>query len=472
MTAGLPALLALAGCSLAPAYHRPDPAIPPSWSAGAPDLRADEAALPAVSYREIFRDPHLLAIIGQALANNQDLRVALANVAAARAQSRVAQAQILPQLDVTAGADVRHGEAGGASNNLPGKSYALDGGLSGFEVDLFGRLSNLSTAAFNEYLGTEAALRSARLTLVAQVAVTYLTLAADRSLLAIAVDTEDSATRSVELTRVRLAGGLAPRTDLRQAETILSQAQSDKAQLTTQVAQDRAALDLLVGAPVADADLPAAIETVEGLRAAIPAGLDSRILLRRPDVLQAEYALRAANARIGAARAAFFPTISLTAVAGLASTALSALFTGGAFNWQVAPQATLPIFDGGANRGNLAFAKAERDAATAKYQKAIQTAFSDVATALARRATIDDQLAADTRLEAAAADTLTLATARYQRGIDTYLDLLDAQRTLYQARRTVANTRLVRATNLVAVYRALGGDQLVDTLPPPTGNGG
>lgn len=475
MTARLPALIALtalAGCSLAPAYHRPDPAIPPSWPAGALDLRANEAALPAVSYRDMFSDPHLLAIIERALANNQDLRVALANVAAARAQSRVAQAQILPQLDVTAGADVRHSETGGANSNLPSKSYALDGGLSAFEVDLFGRLSSLSTAAFNEYLGTEAALRSARLTLVAQVAATYLTLAADRSLLAIAVDTEESATRSVELTRARLTGGVAPRTDLRQAETILSQAQSDKAQLTTQVAQDRAALDLLVGAPVADADLPAAIETVEGLLTAVPAGLDSRALLRRPDVVQAEYALRAANARIGAARAAFFPTISLTTVAGLASTALSTLFTGGAFNWQIATQATLPIFDGGANRGNLAFAKAERDAATAQYQKAIQTAFSDVVIALARRATIDDQLAADTRLEAAATDTLTLTTARYQHGIDTYLDLLDAQRTLYQARRTVANTRLVRATNLVAVYRALGGDQLVDTLHPPTGDGG
>lgn len=458
--AALAAATVLAGCSMAPAYQRPEPAIPPSWPAGAAELRADEAALPTLTYRAMFADPALLAIIDQALANNQDLRRAVANVAAARATARVADARLLPPVDVSGRGSV------GESGDTISKAYTLNGGLSGFEVDLFGRLGSLSAAAFNDYLGTEAALRAARLSLVAEVAVTYLTLAADRSLLTIAAETEASAAHSVELTRARLEGGVAPRTALRQAETVLAQARSDRAQLTAQVAQDRAALELLVGAPVADAALPAAIEAVEGQLAAVPAGLDSRILLRRPDVVQAEYGLRAANARIGAARAAFFPTISLTAVAGLASGALSALFSGDAFNWQVAPQATLPIFDGGANRGNLAYAKAQRDAAVAQYQKTIQTAFSDVVSALARRATIDEQLAADIRRQEAAADTLTLTTARYEQGIDGYLALLDAQRTLYQARRTVAATRLTRAANLVAVYRALGGDQLVDTAAP------
>ena len=276
-----------------------------------------------------------------------------------------------------------------------------------------------------------------------------------------------SAQRSVDLTRARLSGGVAPRTDLRQAETVLYQAQSDHAQQITAVAQDRNALELLVGAPVADAELPVAIESVDGMLGELPAGLDSRILLRRPDVVQAEYRLRGANARIGAARAAFFPTISLTGLAGFASTALASLFTGGAFTWSVAPGATLPIFDAGLNAGNLTTARGESALALAQYQQAIQSAFRDVADALARRGTIDRQFAAQSALEAAARDSYALAEARYREGIDPFLSSLDAQRTLYGARRSLAQARLTRADNLVTLYRVLGGDMLVDTLPPP-----
>jgi len=473
--ASILALGVLAACSLEPPQSPPAPAVPPSWPAGDAYLRQSEATLPSISYRDIFRDPKLQAIIEQALANNQDLRAALANVASARAQYRVAHASIFPSIDASGRVQVNHtSDRGGTINSGTGTggggggtntSYSLEGGTTSFELDLFGRLRSLSNAAFDEYMGTEAALRAARLTLVAEVANSYLQLAADRSLLTIARETEQSAIKSVELTRARLQGGIAPRTDLRQAETILAQAQSDLAQLTTAIAQDRNALELLVGAPVSDANLPASLDGTEDQLAELPAGLDSSILLRRPDVVQAEYRMHAANARIGAARAAFFPRIALTALAGVASTALADLFTGDAFTWSVQPSATLPIFDWGTNRGNLADARAQRDLAMADYQKAIQTAFREVSDALARRGTVDQQLESDRRLEDAARDNLFLGTARYKEGVDSYLNTLDAQRTLYGASRTLTATRLARAQNLVALYQTLGGDQLIEDIP-------
>lgn len=456
---------ALAGCSFAPTYERPAPAIPPSWPAGDAYLRSSEAALPSISYRDIFRDPALQSIIERAITNNQDLRIALANVASARGQLRVQRAQLLPRIDggasVTAGESSRAQSSNGGGN-IAGSGtdtvYGLNVGLTAFEIDLFGRVRSLSDAALQEYLATEAAVRGARLTLVAEVASTYLTLATDRSLLAIARETETTAARSVELTRARLSGGIAPRNEVSQAETVLAQARSDVANLTAIVAQDRNALELLVGAPVSDADLAPSIESVDGLLDELPAGLDSGILLRRPDVVQAEYQLQAANARIGAARAAFFPRISLTAVAGLASGALSTLFTGGAFAWSVQPAVLLPIFDGGANRGTLEDTRARREAAVAQYQRTIQTAFREISDALARRGTIGNQYEAQQQLVAAARDSFVLADARYRAGIEPFLNSLDAQRTLYGARRSLASTRLIRAGNLVELYRALGGD--------------
>jgi multidrug efflux system outer membrane protein len=457
------ALTALAGCSLAPLYTRPAPAVPSSWPAGDAYLRASEAALPSLSYRDIFRDPALQRIIERAIANNQDVKIALANVALARGLLRAQRAELLPRIDGSASATVgaqSRTSSGNAGSGSSGTNTSFDAGvgLTAFEIDLFGRVRSLSAAALQQYLATEAAVRAARLTLVAEVANTYLTLATDRSLLAIARQTETTAARSVELTRARLAGGVAPRADVRQAETVLAQARSDMANLITIVALDRNALELLVGAPVADSDLAPSIESVDGLIEELPPGLDSSILLRRPDVVQAEYQLRAANARIGAARAAFFPSISLTAVAGFASGALSSLFTGGAFAWSVQPSLLLPIFDAGANRGNLEATQAQRDVSIGQYQKTIQTAFREVADALARRGTIDSQYEAQIQLEAAARDSVFLADARYREGIDPFLSSLDAQRTLYSARRSLAATRLVRAGNLVELYRALGGD--------------
>lgn len=462
---------ALAGCSLEPTYLRPTPAIPSSWPVGAAYPTASQAALPSVRYQDIFRDPHLQAVIVRALANNQDLQVALANVGIARAQYRIQRAQLLPTIDATvAGTESRsrpQSGGGAATASQTQRSYEANVGFSAFELDLFGRLRSLSHAAQQQYLASEAGARTARLTLVSEVATVYLTLAADRSLLEVSVETEASATKSVELTRARLAGGVAPRSDLRQAETILYQARSDRANLTTIVAQDRNALELLVGATVPDADLPASIESIDGMLGELPTGLDSRILLRRPDVEQAEHQLRAANAQIGAARAAFFPTINLTALAGVISPALSALFAGGNSVWSAQAAAGQTLFDGGANRGNLAMTKSQRDLATAQYQLAIQTAFREVADALARQGTINDQLAAQTSLEAAAADDYTLAQARYKEGADTFLNALIAQRTLYSAQVTHAQTRLLRAVNLVTLYRSLGGEEATPATPVP-----
>ena len=453
----LPLVYVLAACNLQPPYATPAPLIPTSWPVGDPALKASEASLAALDHRAMFIDARLERLIAQALANNQDVKLALANIGAARGLYRVERAAMLPT--VTGGADttVRYTGQANTSGDHVTTNYIADIGASAFEIDLFGRVRSLSNAALNSYFATEAAARATRLTLVADVADAWYTLATDRTLLAIASDTVASARQSERLTRMRLDGGIAPRTDLRQAETVRATAESDLANLTTIVDQDRNALRLLAGSDVVEADLPQSIEEVE--RSAVPAaaGLDSMILLRRPDVVEAEYRLRSANAQIGAARAAFFPRISLTGLAGLASGGLTSLFTNNAFGAAITPSVTLPIF-GGTNRGNLESARAQREGALATYQKSLQVAFRDVADALARRATVDRQFAAQLELEAAARDTANLTAARYKGGVASFLESLDAQRSLYAARRSLANTRLLRARNVVTLYRSLGGD--------------
>jgi multidrug efflux system outer membrane protein len=458
----------LGACSMAPKYVRPDLPVPPSWPVGDAYLKQSEAALPAVTYRDIFRDQRLQGLIEQALANNRDLRIAAANIAAARAQYRIQRAQLLPQVGASAG--VTRSDNGNGSGGRT--NFSVDGGVSAFELDLFGRIQSLSTAAQNSYFATEAAARATRLTLVGDIATVWLNYAADKSLLAIAEDTAANAQRSVTLTRARLQGGIAPRTDLSQAETVLASAQSDLAQQTTNLAQDINALQLLIGAPIDPASLPASIDEASGTIIELPAGLDSGVLLRRPDVVQAEYQLRSANAEIGAARAALFPRISLTAVLGLASGALGNLFSGGAFNYSTGANASYTIFNAGAGRANVRLSEAQRDAALAGYEKAIQTAFREVSDALARRGTIAEQTRASQALTAAAADSYRLSEARYRGGIDTFLQSLVAQRTLYSAQQQLIATRLTAATNLVTLYRVLGGDSTLDATaagPKPVG---
>jgi multidrug efflux system outer membrane protein len=469
-TVSLVSLAALSACSLAPKYVRPELPVPPSWPVGDAYLTQSAATLPSIGFRDIFRDLRLQRIVAQALVNNRDLRVAAANIAIARAQYRIQRAELLPEVAASAGFTRRDSGTGGTTTNGTSSGGATSAfstslGITAFEVDLFGRVRSLTTAAQNRYFENEAAARATRLTLVGDIATAWLTYASDQSLLKIARDTAASAERSVTLTRMRLDGGVAPRTDLAQAQIIQQTALSDLATQTTLVAQDGNALQLLVGAPVDPALLPASIEEAAPTVAELPAGLNSNILLRRPDVVQAEYELRAANAEIGAARAALFPTISLTALAGLASSSLGNLFTGGAFNYSIAPSASYPIFRAGAGRAGVAQSQAQRDSALATYEKTIQTAFREVSDALARRGTITAQLDAQRALTAASSDNYRLSDARYRGGIDTFLQSLDAQRSLYSAQRTLVTTRLTGATNLVTLYRTLGGDATLETTP-------
>ncbi|OYY89773.1 MAG: transporter [Sphingomonas sp. 28-66-16] len=461
------AMLPLGACSMVPAYVRPAAPVPARFPTGATGEPGD-TALPSVSYRDIFSDPRLQKIIDSALVNNRDLRIAAANIDAARAQYRIQRAEQLPL--VTSNNTVSVADSGtGRTNNggapvIGGQrtNYSLSLGVTQFEIDLFGRLAALSKAEQARYFASDVGARATRLTLIGDIAAAWLRYAADQSLITIAEQTVANAQSSVKLTRARLDGGIAPRTDLAQAETVLATAQSDLAQLATSVDQDVNALDLLVGAPVDRALLPTAIETAAAGVAEPPMSLDSSVLLRRPDVVQAEYQLRAANAEVGAARAALLPRLSLTVLAGLASNGLSQLFTSRAFNYTATPGVSYPVFAGGRSRAGLAQARAQFDGAVASYERTIQTAFREVADALARRRTIDDQLDAQQRLVGAATDTYRLTDARYRGGVDSFLANLDAQRSLYQAQRSLVATQLTAATNRVTLYRTLGGDALVD----------
>ena len=454
------ALLGTACTTMEPKLGRPDPAIPSSWPVGSPDVSQAEAGLPAVTYKEIFTDPRLQTLIAQALVNNRDLMIAASNIAAAREQYHIQRAAQFPTVNANAGIT-----ASGDTSKKVGGQYQLGLTVPSFDIDLFGRLRSLTHAQFQQYLATEAGARSTRLTLVADIANAWLNYGADSSLLLIAEQTATSAEKSVRLTRIRLEGGVAPRTDLDQAMQILAQAQSDLAQQKTSVAQDVNALQLLVGVPIAPNLLPRSIDDAAATIAALPAGVSSYVLLRRPDVLQAEYQLRAANANIGAARAELFPRITLTGLLGFATTALTSLFTGGGFGWQLGANAAYTVFQGGAGHANVRLTEAQRNAALATYQRAVQTAFREVADALARSATMDDQLAAAQRQQAAGADNYLLTEARYRAGVDPFLNVLIAQRTYYTAQTALVQTKLTEGQNRVALYESLGGDSLLQTAP-------
>jgi outer membrane protein, multidrug efflux system len=459
--------LTLAGCiDLAPTYRRPAAPVPQAFPTGPAYPPAPASPTEVVGWRAFFSDPKLKRVIEQALANNRDLRIAVANIAAARAQYHVQRAALFPKIDATASATYGQEPASVISSGAvaPGQStefnirqYSLTGGFTAWQLDLFGKVRNLTRAAQEQYFATREARDAAQITLVGEVATDYLDLRSDRALLAIATETLASSAASLDLTKHRLDAGVASGLDVTQAETTVQQARFDVARLTTQVAQDRNALELVVGAPVADADLPADTSAEVVVLDRLPGAVSSSVLLARPDVLQAEDVLRGANANIGAARANFFPQISLTGSGGLISLALSTLFKASSATWTFIPSVSQTLFDAGANRGNLAFAKAQRDLDVAQYEKAIQTAFREVADALAQRGTIDEQLAAQAALTDASRQALAISTARYQRGADTYLNVLIAQRTYYAAQQTLVTTRLARSTNLVTLYGALGG---------------
>ncbi|WP_449468978.1 efflux transporter outer membrane subunit [Sphingobium chungangianum] len=441
----------LTACNLAPAYERPTAPVPPAW----PNGSAYSAALPTevagLPWTALVGDERLRTIIDRALINNRDLRVTLANLLAARAQYRIQRAAQMPTVTADANATLTH------RNDQRQDNYSVDIGFSAFEIDLFSRLRNLSESALQSYLASQEGARAARIALVAETASAYATLAADQQLLAVARDTLSSAERTLALTRSLNGVGLSGKLDVHQAETIVEQARSDVAAAVTQVAQDRNALDLLAGAPVEEALLPLSLSALISSTAQVPAGTSSEILLQRPDVLQAEHQLQAANANIGAARAAMFPKISLTSAIGVASSALSSLFTGGAFSWTAAPSASLPIFGGGV-KANIEYSKAQQQAAIASYENAIQSAFREVADALARGGTIGEQQRAQRALVASNENAYALSEQRYRAGIDPFLTTLVNQRSLYSARRSAIATDLELLLNRISLYRAIGAD--------------
>jgi multidrug efflux system outer membrane protein len=446
---------------MAPRYERPAAPVADTWPSGASydPAQASEKTAADLPWREFVRDEKLQKVIDQALANNRDLRSSLANIQAARAQYRIQRSDLFPKFNGELSATRQKSlnsfsPSGGAVEN---EFYSASVGLSAFEIDLFGRVRSLSNAQLESYLATAEAGRATRISLIAETASAYLTLAADNSRYELARRTVESAQRTMDVTRKRLEAGVSSRLDVRQAETVYQQARVDLASTTALIAQDRNALELLMGGHLPDELLPAELPDDHQWLADVPAGLSSSVLLTRPDVLQAEHQLKSANANIGAARAAFFPSLSLTASKGLASPELSDLFSDGVSVWSVAPNLVLPIFRGGENVANLSYAKAQRDLYVSQYELAIQTAFKEVADALAVRGTIQDQLDAQRALVDAAADSYELAEARYTKGVDTFLNALDAQRTLYNAEKSLVSARLTASDNVVTLYRVLGG---------------
>jgi len=457
------ALLALSGCTMAPAYTRPEAPVSAGWPSG-PAYKT-EAAKPAekpvadIPWQEFFVDGQLRKLIALALENNRDLRVALLNIERSRAQYQIQRSDLFPKVDATANGNFQRlpEDFSGTGRAETIDQYSVGLGVSSYELDLFGRVRSLKDQALEQYLSTEQARRSVQISLVSQVAASYLTLAADRERLQIAKETLANQQDSYKLIKSRLEAGVSSALDLYQIQTSVDTARVDIARYTTLVAQDENALNLVVGSPVPSELLPPSLsETLTALKDLEP-GLPSDVLLSRPDILQAENLLKGANANIGAARAAFFPRITLVSSVGFGSDDLAGLFTSGSFAWSFAPRISLPIFDGGSNRANLKVSEVDRDIAVAQYEKAIQTAFREVADALAQRGTIDDQLAAQQSLTDATSESYKLSQARYEKGVDSYLNVLDSQRSLYGAQQNLVSVRLVRLLNLTTLYKVLGG---------------
>lgn len=444
----LAAALVLAGCSFMPRYERPAAPVADSFPHPSAQEGTPAAQLP---WQSFFADARLHSLISTALAHNRDLRVAVLSIAQARAQYDIRKADRLPTVGV--------GLGGSRAPNASGEqvsTWQASFGFTSWEIDFFGRIASLSETALAQYLATEEGRKAAQVTLVASVANLWLNLAADEELLKLTRDTLATREETARLTRLRFEQGITSEIDFRLAQSLTESSRAALAQLERQRANDLNALALLVGQPVAP-DFLVGVTTLDVSLPDVPAGVPSDVLVRRPDVRQAEQQLIAANANIGAARAAFFPRITLTAGVGTASSELSGLFQGGSWGYTVAPSLLQPIFDAGRNRANLASAEVSRDIAVALYERTIQQAFRDVADALAGRATYDEQLRALGAVVEAESVRFRLARLRYESGVASYLDLLDAQRALFTAQTTRVQSRLARLQNQVQLYRSLGG---------------
>lgn len=459
----LPIVIVFFGCTMAPKYTRPDAPVPSDWPTGPAYHEAKQkTSAPAAAelpWRDFITDTRLQEVIATALTNNRDLRVAALNVELAKAMYGIGTATLLPSVNAIG---IWYKERVPADLSSSGSAYTTEKysvnlGITSWEIDFFGRIRSLKDKALEEYLATDQALRSSQILLVSTVAQAYLALAADREALQLVSKTLESQEAAYGMIRKRYDVGVASELDLRRAQSQVDTARGDVARYTQRVAQDENALNLLVGSPLKQELLPVDLGSVSPPRE-VSAGLSSELLLRRPDVLAAEYRLKAANANIGAARAAFFPRIALTTAIGTASADLSGLFKAGSGVWNFAPQIIMPIFDA---RTWFAYdvTKIEKEMSIAQYEKAIQTAFREVADALAVKGTVNQQIAAQQSLVDAVAETYRLSQLRYTKGIDSYLSVLDAQRSLYGAEHGLIALHLAGLNNLITLYKTLGGGQ-------------
>jgi multidrug efflux system outer membrane protein len=443
----------ISGCSLIPEYQRPAAPVPAAWENSA----AAQQAVPVPAWESFFSDAQLRELISLALANNRDLRVAALNVEAYRAQYRIQRAELLPAVGAYGDGNRSRTPAdlSPLGQSSVGGQYSATLGLS-WELDLFGRLGSLREQALQEYFASEQAQRAAQVSLIASVANAWLTWQADQALLRLTEDTLQAYERSLQLTQRSFDVGVASAVELRQAQSALESARVEHARYQRLQQQDRNALALLLGqTPPAELLLPRQLG--EPLLAELPVGLPSDLLEQRPDILQAEYALRAANANIGAARAAFFPRISLTGAAGTASSELSGLFDGGSGYWNFAPSISVPIFNAGQLRANRDYSEVRKNIQVAEYEKSIQQAFREVADGLVARSSYTAQLQAQSDLLSSSEAYYQLAERRYRGGVDNYLTVLDAQRQLFGVQRGLINDRLNQLVSEVNLFKALGG---------------
>ena len=449
----LSVLALLAGCSMAPIYERPPAPVAAQWPASSADNTAATTAAADMAWQDFVGDARLRELVTLALDNNRDLRVALAAIEQARAQYQIRRADQLPTINAAVAGNRQPSSDGESISS----AYTAGLAMASWELDFFGRVASLKDAALAQFLATQEARNAVQTSLIASVVSTWLSLQTNNELLALTQRTLATRQDSLRLNRMRFEQGVTSALDLRQAESLTAAAQATLAQQRRLRALDVNALTQLVGQPLPEALLAApAIPAAQSLHD-VPVGMPSDLLERRPDIRQAEQQLIAANANIGAARAAFFPRIALTASAGTASGALSGLFQSGAWGWTLAPQAVLPIFDAGRNQAALESAQAGRDMALAQYEKAIQGAFREVADALAGQATLGEQVHAQQAQADAEADRFRLADLRYRNGVASYLDVLDAQRALFATQQALAQTQLAQQQNRVALYKALGG---------------
>jgi multidrug efflux system outer membrane protein len=450
------AVLALGGCSLAPKYARPASPVPPAFPAA--EMAADASVAPEVPWQEFFTDGRLRSVVQQAIANSRDLRIAALNIERAQALYRIQRADRFPAVSVGAGVSSQRipDKVAGGGEASTATQYTVALGVSAWELDFFGRVRSLESAALEQYLATEQAGRATQLALVAAVAQVYLARAADADGLNLARSTLDAQQASLDLIQKSRDLGMASDLELSQIQSQVEAARADLARYSALVAIDQHALQVLVGAPVNPNLLPDGLSAVSPPRP-VSAGLSSDVLLRRPDILAAEHQLRSANASIGAARAAYFPRITLTMGLGLASSELSALLGAGTGTWSFAPQLVQPLFNAGATKAKVRVSMVDREIAVARYEKGIQQAFAEVSDALTLRRTLVSQREAQEALVRSLDLTYRLYDARYKAGIDGYLGVLIAQRALFVAQQALVSVRFAEQANLVELYKVLGG---------------